>query len=218
MDDINSTISQILSDPEKMQQVQQMAASLGFGDASATSEKQPESQPSLSSLAGTLSGLIGDKGGKDGSGAPDLSSLAGAISGIMSGQSTQNERKKGAAGFDAASLASMLNAGNPPEAQAQTGGINLNVLMQMQKAMSNLQENRGNIELLASLKPRLRPERAKKVDDAMRIMQIIQFLPLLKESGIFGEMDNILGGLGDGLGNIIGGIGQSLMPGLGGRR
>jgi hypothetical protein len=37
------------------------------------------------------------------------------------------------------------------------------------------------------------------VDDAIRVMQLIQFLPLVKESGLFGEMDQILGGLAGGL-------------------
>ena len=35
------------------------------------------------------------------------------------------------------------------------------------------------------MRPLLSPRRARKVDDAIRIMQLIQLLPALKESGLF---------------------------------
>jgi hypothetical protein len=72
--------------------------------------------------------------------------------------------------------------------------------MKLTQAMASVQQNRQNIDLLLALKPRLKPERAKKVDDAIRVMQLIQFLPLIKESGLFGEMDEILGGIASGFG------------------
>ena len=78
-----------------------------------------------------------------------------------------------------------------------------------------------------ALKPRLSEARSKKVDDAIRVMQIIQFLPLLKETGLFGQMDGVLGslaglgnpggGMGGILGNLTGGLG-SLLGNLTGRR
>ena len=37
-----------------------------------------------------------------------------------------------------------------------------------------------------ALKPHLSEERSKKVDDAVKIMQLIKLLPLIKESGLFG--------------------------------
>ena len=42
-----------------------------------------------------------------------------------------------------------------------------------------------NIDLLRAMRPLLSPRRARKVDDAIRIMQLIQLLPALKESGLF---------------------------------
>ena len=103
----------------------------------------------------------------------------------------------------------------------------MGVLMKLQQAMANVATNRSNIELLLALKPRLSEERAKKVDDAIRVMQIVQFLPLIKETGLFGQMDGVLGsltGLGGGgsnagglLGNLGGGL-NSLLGGLMGRR
>lgn len=76
--------------------------------------------------------------------------------------------------------------------------------------MSTVGSNRSNIELLMALKPRLSAQRAKKVDDAVRVMQLIQFLPLLKESGLFGEdkggLGSLLNDLGGGVNHMLGGL------------
>lgn len=101
---------------------------------------------------------------------------------------------------DLSSLASLLGLLGPRPAQqappqATPPGIDVTMIMKLTQAMAGMQANRENIDLLLALKPRLKPERAKKVDDAIRVMQLIQFLPLIKESGLFGEMDQMLGGL-----------------------
>lgn len=41
-----------------------------------------------------------------------------------------------------------------------------------------------NTELLRALKPHFSQERAKKVDDAIKILQLIRLLPLVKDLGI----------------------------------
>ena len=66
-------------------------------------------------------------------------------------------------------------------------GLDLNLIVQIQKAMQALSASSRNVELLRTLKPHLSEARAKKVDDAIRVMQLIQLLPMLKESGIFGS-------------------------------
>ena len=43
-------------------------------------------------------------------------------------------------------------------------------------------------KLLMALKPLLREENRGKVDTAMRLLKLIELLPLLKESGIFGKL------------------------------
>jgi hypothetical protein len=100
---------------------------------------------------------------------------------------------------DLSSLASLLGLLGPrPAPQAAPPGIDVGTIMKLTQAMASVQQNRQNIDLLLALKPRRRPERAKKVDDAIRVMQLIQFLPLIKESGLFGEMDEIIGGIAGG--------------------
>ena len=41
---------------------------------------------------------------------------------------------------------------------------------------------------MEELKPLLREENRGKVDTAMRLLKLIELLPLLKESGIFGKL------------------------------
>ena len=79
--------------------------------------------------------------------------------------------------------------------QAVSGGnerkpmpqIDMNTLMMMQRAMSVMGQEDKNTELLRALKPHFSPERAKKVDDAIRIMQLMRLLPLAKEMGLLGR-------------------------------
>lgn len=54
-----------------------------------------------------------------------------------------------------------------------------------------------NIDLLRALKPHFSAQRATRVDSAIRLMQLFSLLPLLKESGLLGDLKGLgnLGGL-----------------------
>ena len=69
--------------------------------------------------------------------------------------------------------------------------IDMNTLMMMQRAISMMGQEDKNTELLRALKPHFSPERAKKVDDAIRMIQLMRLLPLAKEIGLF---DRLKGG------------------------
>ena len=120
--DLGAMISQLLADPQRMQQLGQMAASLGLG------------APAQSSSCGGL---------------PDLSAVLGAAP----------------------------NETNPV--------IDPSLLLKLQSAMQSLSHPSPSVELLRALRPLLSAKRAKKVDDAVRIMQLVQLLPTLKEIGLF---------------------------------
>lgn len=53
--------------------------------------------------------------------------------------------------------------------------------------MSRLKSNRDDdrARLLLALKPHLSPPRREKVDTAVKLLKLIDLLPLLKDSGIF---------------------------------
>lgn len=81
-----------------------------------------------------------------------------------------------------------------PGAFSSSGGtpqLDLNTLMMLQRAASLFGQEDKNTELLRALKPHFSPERARKVDDVIHIMQLIRLLPLAKELGIF---DRLKGG------------------------
>lgn len=76
----------------------------------------------------------------------------------------------------------------PSSSQAGASPLDLNTLMLIQRAISALNQDDRNTELLRALKPHFSDERAKKVDDAIRILQLIRLLPLVKELGLFNRL------------------------------
>ena len=93
---------------------------------------------------------------------PDLSALAGAL-GALGGQ------------------------GQP---QNSLGGLAdntqlLGMVTRLAPLLSQAGREDDSTRLLRALRPLLGPERQKKVDEAMRILQMMRLLPLLKESGVF---------------------------------
>lgn len=88
-------------------------------------------------------------------------------------------------------LSALLNQFGLGQSQPQTPSlpsIDMNSMLQIQKAMQLFANGNKNVDLLRSLRPLLSEQRQKKVDDAIRIMQLIQMLPMLKESGLFGAL------------------------------
>ena len=51
-----------------------------------------------------------------------------------------------------------------------------------------------NEALLRTLRPYFSPQRASRVDDAIRIMQLCRLWPALRESGLLGELGTLLKG------------------------
>ena len=79
----------------------------------------------------------------------------------------------------------------PPPAQEQAAdsaaavpGLDLNTMLLLGKAMAVFGQEDRNTELLRALRPHFSPGRAKRVDDAIRILQLIRLLPLVKDLGI----------------------------------
>ena len=93
----------------------------------------------------------------------------------------------------------MQNLFTPPPAQPAApsaaanllGSLDVNTIAKVSQILQGLNTRDSNVELLLALKPHFGEKRQKKVDDAIRIMQLVKMLPLLKETGIFG---NLFGG------------------------
>lgn len=182
MEDINEAIGSILSDPQKMEQLRAVAQSLGLGPpadaaepAADTAPAVPAPQPAPSAAAPAASGS-----------GIDPAAIASIMQNLQKMQSTF--------GNSAATGASA--------APAQGAQPNLSALTQIAQVMEAMNQEDHNTELLRALKPHFSEARATRIDDAIRVMQLMRAWPVLRESGLLGSIGDMLGG---GLGNILGG-------------
>lgn len=180
MDDLNSTLGAILSDPSKMAQLRAVAESLGLNPGGGAPSPPP--QQTTAPAGGGNSGNSNSNGGID----------ASAIASIL--QNFQNAGNSGAGG-DASSSA------NPQ--------INLGGIAKITELLSTFNQTDKNVELLRTLKPHFSATRASRIDDAVRIMQLLKAWPALRDSGLLSSLGNLgnlgsLGNLGN-LGNLFGG-------------
>lgn len=67
-------------------------------------------------------------------------------------------------------------------------GIDIDALLKLGELFSQMNKPDKNTQLLLALKPHLRPENRQKVDGALKLMKIINILPILKESGLLGGL------------------------------
>lgn len=67
-------------------------------------------------------------------------------------------------------------------------GLDMNMLAKAMQMMGSLNQHDQNVDLLLALKPHFGEKRRKKVDDAIRMMQLVKMLPMLKEAGLFGSL------------------------------
>ena len=75
-------------------------------------------------------------------------------------------------------------------ALASLGGLGSNtqmlgMLTKLAPLLSQVNQEDDSTRLLYALRPLLGAERQKKVDEALKILQMMRLLPLLKESGVF---------------------------------
>lgn len=177
MDDLSATIGAILNDPQKMEQLRAVAQSLGMNPpASENAPPSPAQTPP-------------QNGGFD----------PAALSSMLQGFQAMAGAAGGAQQQSAAPGAASQQA-------AGSGGINLGAITKISEIMNVYNQNDKNTDLLRSLKPHISTGRSSKVDDAIRLMQLIRVWPMVRDSGLLSSLGN-LGGL-SGLGNLFGGGGN----------
>lgn len=183
MADLSQMLSQILSTDEGKNQVNQVLSMLGQGG-------QQNDPPAPSG---------GGSGGNSG-GMPDLSGLLASLG--AGAQQNQNSAPSNSGGMpDLSGLFSMLGQNGGSNGASQGGGgaggglpnLDIGKLMKVQQLLSQRRDD-SSTALLRALKPHLAEENRKKVDEAVRIMELLDLLPLIKESGLLGSL---LGGDGE---------------------
>lgn len=101
---------------------------------------------------------------------------------------------------DTNALASLLgalgtaNGQSTPPAQGQMlpqGGITpeaLQTISRIAPLLSQVNREDDSTRLLHALRPLLSPPRQKKLDEAVKILQMMRLLPLLKDSGLLSSL------------------------------
>lgn len=191
---LGAMVSEILQDPQKLQQFQQMAASLGLGSnpppASVNNTNTANNSPDLSGLLAALNNANSNNSAGNNnvaSSAPDLSGLLAALN--NSSSATAGNSNASGSAPDLSSLLAALGGTNSGLAPKGNTGPDPAMLQKIMQAMQLFSQENPKVELLRALRPLLSEKRAKKVDDAIRIMQLMQVLPMLKESGLFGKSE-----------------------------
>lgn len=123
----------------------------------------PEGQEQLKSVAQMLGGDSGQL--------PDLSQL-----GNLFGNAEQVSAPPPATPAPAASTGFDLS------------GIDMNMIMQVQKVLSSMNHEDENTKLLLALKPHFGEKRQEKIDQAIKMLRLLSVLPLLRQSGILGGL------------------------------
>ena len=181
-----AALSSILNNPQTMQQIMGLASQLGLGggptssgdmaagDASPSSVSSSDVHPSSHSSQET-----------DGYSQDSVPASGSSTAGTPFAQTGYSQTGRIPPGSYASAAPTAPNAGN------LLGNIDLGTIAKISQILGTINTRDQNVELLLALKPHFGEKRQKKVDDAIRIMQLVKVLPLLKESGIFG---NLFGG------------------------
>lgn len=162
--DLMGQIQKVLSDPESMAQIQQLAGMMGLdaGMSAPEADSQPDQAASAPSSPGNGPGLnLGEM-------------LQNAFGGNSAGASS-NAEGTGAAGNGAAPAPGFGDFGLP---------IDLNTIMQLQGLMKQVSKNDPDAALLLALKPMLRPERQERVDKAIKLLRMVALYTAAKDSGL----------------------------------
>ena len=78
---------------------------------------------------------------------------------------------------------------NPLEALlGGLGGNGLQSILKIAPLLSSVQQEDDNTRLLYALRPFLKPQRQKRLDESANMMRMFKLLPLLKGSGILGGL------------------------------
>ena len=143
----------------------------------------------MEDLFSKIQEILGSKEGQEQ--LKNVAQMLGASSSSSSSQQAQPQSD----GLDLSSLSSLLggqeNSSPLPAAQQNANplaGIDINMLMQVQRMLSSMQEEDNNTRLLLALKPHFSESRQKKVDQAVKMLRLLSVLPIIQKSGLLGGL------------------------------
>lgn len=81
-----------------------------------------------------------------------------------------------------------INNGGQPKNQNQTSDFDFSKLLKIQQVVQAANKPDNNISFLLALKPLLRDENKVKIDRLVKIFKLFSIYPLIKESGLGGDL------------------------------
>lgn len=191
MDDMMEKIQEVLSDPESMGQIQQLAQMFGLGggqSAPPAPQNQPPPPPPSQPAGNTNM--------------PDMSALLSMLQSQPSPQpQAQNPPPTGGSGVDLSGMMSMLQGvlggqsqspspQNSPAASGASGGSGFDIgsIMKLGQLMQSAQVDDKDTALLLAIKPHLSEERQPRVDKALKILKLISLFTVAKNSGLLNNL------------------------------
>lgn len=96
-------------------------------------------------------------------------------------------------GFDLSQLLQGLNlSGNQPQGQNSPPDFDISKLMKFQQIMQEASKPDENVTFLLALRPLLKDENKIKIDRLVKIFKLFSIYPLIKESGLGGDLLGLL--------------------------
>lgn len=135
-------------------------------------------------------------------GQKQLQSVAAMLGSSQQGQQSSSDASAPSlnlSNLDLSSLSGMLSGMNQPQNSSQTAeqtalqkadglGLDINILLQVQKILGSMGQEDENTKLLMALKPHFSEKRREKIDQAVKMLRLLSVLPLLKDSGLLGGL------------------------------
>ena len=78
-----------------------------------------------------------------------------------------------------------INADTPPPEPKSEPPFDLSALAGLAPLLSSMGQDDQHTALLRALRPYLHGDREKRLDESVKLMQLLKFLPLLREGGLF---------------------------------
>jgi hypothetical protein len=159
MDDLASKLGELLKNPAALEQFKGLAGL--FGGAASSPQAPGTPQPEPANQPASPPGGAGGPGLQ-----PDqLKGLASLLGGSANQQAS------------------------PPPVPPEGPGVDADMLQSIAKMMpllSSIRQEDDGTRLLHALRPLLGPARQKKLDESVKLLQMMRLLPLLKGSGFLG--------------------------------
>lgn len=183
-DDLSQTLSSLLSNPQTMQMLQGLMGALASnssgnnnGNGSSGGSGGNDSNSSAQALQGLMGALSGGGSGGGNNSAQTLQSLMGMLGGGAQAQNTPE------APADDDTPQTPPEPAAQPDSNGGAGGLPFDpsLFLKMQQALGALRQDDPRMNFLVALKPNLSEHRRHRVDEAVRILRLLNLVPLLRE-------------------------------------